>query len=156
MRRGIVFLVLVLGIGWLGAAQAQSVNELANIQFGRVVVPQGGALVDIDPNNTVVMGSQWIITPPNPRRGRYRFQGGGAGSADISVDAMSTCDGAVTIDDFDAIWMATTYGDISATPLVGVVYDNNEVLQLGARITYSDTVPIGVCNVGFDLNFVRY
>lgn len=136
-------------------AWAQVINETVNIRFGKVVVPGSGGTIQIDPDDTVSTGSNLIVTPPAPNAGHYRITGA-AGSVDISISGVTTCDPALSFAAFPADWRGTSYADLSGGGIVGEVFDGDDDLYIGARINFAGGAPIGACAVNYDLNITIY
>ena len=152
-KRSVYIVLLVLLMPY--DAYAQTIFEMNSLSFGRLRVPLSGGVVEIDPDNTISQGSSLVIGGP-PRRGRYRFFAFGGSNIDIDISGVTSCDPSVTVADFDANYDSTDYNDISTNPIVGASYGGNDVILLGARVTYGAAAPIGVCNVNFDLNVTTY
>lgn len=149
----VMFGVLVVpSAAW---AAPENVSENTAISFGNVVLRNSGAVIKMEPDGTISQGSSLILTPPNPRRGRYRVQGD-AGTVDIAISNVSTCDPGVMLDSFAADWLGVVYSDISSTPITGAAFDGNEWLALGARISYGNSVPLGSCSSTYDLTVIYY
>lgn len=136
-------------------ALAQLISEQVQIRFGRVLVPGSGGTIQIDPDDTVSIGSNLIFSPPTPNAGLYRITGS-AGSIDISISGVTTCDPALSFAAFPADWRGTQYNDLSAAGIVGEVFDGDDNLYIGARINFASSAPIGVCAVSYDLNITTY
>ena len=156
MRLFFSFTIIAMLCGFAPLAQAQAITELVSLRFGRLIVPGSGGMIQIDPDNNVSIGSNLVVTPPNPRRGRYRIQGGGSGTIDIAVTNTSTCDPGLSLDAFPAIWRNVDYPDIFSSPITAAPYNGNSVLRLGARISYTSDVPFGACPGSFDVEFTVY
>lgn len=156
MRIGrIMCLAMAVWCALCGASSAQMLNEQASIRMGRIVVPTGGAAVQIGPDGTILLGSQYVLPSPPYRAGQYRVTGA-AGSIDISVSNVISCDPSVTLSFFRGDWGGVIRGDISTAGYVGAAFDGDEILYLGVRATYTDAVPIGNCSPSFDLNILTY
>lgn len=149
-----VCLLLVLNLA-VQPANAQLITESTAIFFGNLIIPSGGGVVKIEPDNTVSLGADKVLAPPSPNRGVYRLFGVG-GTVDISVDTITTCDAAVTLDTFTAIWRGTTYASINSSAIIGAAFDGDDDLSLGARISYGGSTPLGACPSSFNLNVTFY
>lgn len=155
-RIGLAYLVLgMVTLFTPLCASAQVVSEGVQIRFGRILVPGSGGTIQIDPDDTVSIGSNLLVTPPAPNAGRYRITGG-AGTIDISISGVTTCSPALSFAAFPADWRGTDYGDISSAGIVGEVFDGDDDLYIGARINFSGSAPMGACAVNYDLNITTY
>lgn len=136
-------------------ASAQMVGENMQLSFGSLVVPSSGAMVQIEPTGAVSIGENWMIPATGDSPGEYNITGS-AGTVDIFVDSIGTCNMGVQLSNFGATWRGTTYADISTTAITAAPFDGDDNLRLGARITYAGTTPLTPCGANFNLNITYY
>lgn len=134
-------------------AYAQVIVEQQDLSFGQLVIPPSGAVVEIDTTGTITMGSTWVMPASGQDNGAYQITDV-PGNVDITITNISTCEAGVTISHFAALFMGVPYADISTTGISGVAFDGDEVLELGARLSYGGSTSLGACAISFDLNVI--
>ena len=137
------------------AALAQSITTLDNVIFGALLRPSATGTVEIGSNGVVVFGSENVYTPSMIRAGRYQINGSD-GLIDIAITGTTTCDGAVLFTRFPAQWRNQHFANILTSPIVGAQFTNGDILSLGARIQYTQFVPLNLCPASFDLSITIY
>lgn len=154
MKRLVAVVVLAACVPM--AASAQTFTTLDNLNFGTLLRSGGVTVVEIDADGSVVFGNANVLTPGFVSEGRYRVNHGVSGLVDISISATNTCDVGVTLTRFPAEWRGIHYANILSTPIVGVPFDDGDILNLGARISYNNDIPEGLCPADFDLTVTVY
>ncbi len=139
-----------------GALKAQTVTitEQAQLDFAQLERPASGSQrITIDPTTGTYSGTG-VVQIGTPARGQYKIKrtgGGGTTSCTIDIQNISSGNAAVTIDRFKGDYGGTFINSFPQSGLPRPGTGGGTTLYLGARATYTSSVPVGTLTPSFDI-----
>lgn len=141
----------ILGWALIGTVSAQTLSETNQLAFGALEIPAAGS-VTATLSATGTYSGTAVRLYGTTSRGRYSITRGTLGTGTITLDIqnISTGNPNVTLSNFTGRWGAT---NIATFPRSGLARPAiaGTVLQLGATLTFNNSVSVTALTPSFDI-----